>query len=156
VDETTLSKASPEVRIGDFERQAAARQLQQHFADGRLTWEELDERLAVAYAARVNAELTRLFTDLPMLAPPAPPPAPPRSRFQGTAARLGSVDMRRLVLLVIAAAIAIGVTRGIIIPIAVIWWFAAGHHRHHGRHPGNRHGSHHDHRGRRHHGNAWS
>ncbi len=156
MDESSFTKTVPrtvpsgptEVRIGDSERQAAARQLQQHFADGRLSWEELDERLAVAYAARVNAELATLFTDLPMLAPPAPPPPPPRSRFQNAAARLGSVDVRKLVLLALAAAVAIGVTHGIVIPIVAIWWFVAGHHRHHGRR--------HDHHGRHHRGNAWS
>jgi len=144
----TFPKQAPEVRIGDFERQAAARQLQQHFADGRLTWEELDERLAVAYAARVNAELATLFTDLPMLAPPTPPPAPPRPRTQVIATWLGSHDVRRLVLLVLAGAVAIGVTRGVVILVVLIWWFAAGRHRHHGRR--------HDDRGRHHHGNAWS
>ncbi len=138
----TVPSQPPEVRIGDFERQAAARQLQQHFADGRLTWEELDERLAKAYAARVNAELAGLFADLPMLAPPAPPPAPPRSRTQAAAARLGSIDMRRLVLIALAAAVAIGLTHGLVIPVVLIWWFASGRHRHHSRHH-HQHGSHH-------------
>jgi hypothetical protein len=144
----TVPNQPPEVRIGDTERQGAARQLQQHFADGRLTWEELDERLAVAYAARVNAELAGLFRDLPMLAPPASPPARPRSRTQLAAARLGSLDVRRLVLVVLAAAVAIGGTRGFVIPVVLIWWFAAGRHRHHSRH--------HRHHGSHHHDNPWS
>lgn len=148
----TAPTQAPEVRIGDFERQAAARQLQQHFADGRITWEELDERLAVAYAARVNAELTGLFSDLPMLAPPAPPPTPPPSRTQLLAARLGSYDARRLVLLVLAGAVAIGVTRGFVIPLVLLWWFASGRHRHYSRHHQRRH----HHHGPGHHGSAWS
>jgi hypothetical protein len=148
----TVPAKSPEVRIGDAERQAAANQLQQHFSDGRLTWEELDERLALVWAARVSAELVRLFSDLPMLAPPAPPPAPRRSRAQLAAARLGSIDVRRLVMLVLAASVAIGVTHGWVIPVVLVWWFAAGRHRHYGR----RHQHRHDHHGRHHHGNAWS
>jgi hypothetical protein len=156
VDDSSFTKTAPrtptgqpaEVRIGDAERQAAARQLQQHFADGRLTWEELDERLAVAYAARGNAQLVGLFSDLPMLAPPPPPPAPPRSRFQSAAARLGSIDLRRLVLLAIAASIAIWVTHGIVVPVVLLWWITAGRHRHHGRRR--------DHHRRHHRGNAWS
>jgi hypothetical protein len=152
----TATAPSLEVRIGDVERQAAARQLQQHFADGRLSWEELDERLAVAYAARVNAELTGLFTDLPMLAPPPPPPAPRRSPTQVVAAQLGNLDIRRTVLLVLAAAVAIGVTRGLVIPIVLIWWFAAGRHRHHGQPRRHQHPRRHHHHGSHHHGNAWS
>ncbi len=153
MDERIFTKAAPAqtpgVRIGDAERQAATHQLQQHFAEGRLTWEELDERLAVAYAARVNADLEALFTDLPML---APPPAPPRTRTQLAAATLGSWDVRRLLLVGLAVAVAALVTRGLAIPVVLIWWFLAssrpGRHgsicrrqqRHHHPHEPHHHG----------------
>jgi hypothetical protein len=58
--------SAAEVRVGDAERQDAASQLQDHFAAGRLTWDELDERLGVAWAARTAGELSALFTDLPV------------------------------------------------------------------------------------------
>jgi Flp pilus assembly protein TadB len=58
---------NPEMRIGDAEREAAITALGEHFAAGRLTKEEFDERSAKAYAARTNADLRPLFVDLPGL-----------------------------------------------------------------------------------------
>jgi hypothetical protein len=70
------------VRVGHAEREAAAAVLQRHFAEGRLTWDELDERLGAAYAARVQPELDALFSDLPRAAaaPAQIPFAPPIKR----------------------------------------------------------------------------
>ncbi len=55
----------PEIRIGDAERDAAVTALGEHYAAGRLTKDEFDERSARAYAARTRSELWPLFTDLP-------------------------------------------------------------------------------------------
>jgi fatty acid desaturase len=48
-----------------------SRLLSQHAAAGRLTAEELDERLDAAYAARTHGELERLLEDLPGPVAPA-------------------------------------------------------------------------------------
>ncbi len=72
------SAGRPEMRISDAEREAAATALGEHYAAGRLTKEEYDERAAVAYAARTASALRPLFTDLP-----APHP------FAGTASARG-------------------------------------------------------------------
>jgi hypothetical protein len=56
---------SPEIRIGDAEREAAVAALGEHYAAGRLTKEEYDERAERAWAARVSSTLTPLFADLP-------------------------------------------------------------------------------------------
>lgn len=53
------------VRIGDAEREEAVRQINEHFAAGRLTEEEHTERTDQAYAARTQADLDALFADLP-------------------------------------------------------------------------------------------
>jgi hypothetical protein len=72
----------PELRIGDGEREAAVGALGEHYAAGRLTKEEFDERADAAWAARTRSALWPLFTDLPQPAastrvpPPAPPVAP--------------------------------------------------------------------------------
>lgn len=50
-------------------------QLRQSLAEGRLTVEELEERVERAYSARTVGELTPLVSDLPT--PPPPPPPPP-------------------------------------------------------------------------------
>jgi hypothetical protein len=53
------------LRIGDAERDEACRALGEHFAAGRLTRAEFDERTTTAWAARTRAELRPLFADLP-------------------------------------------------------------------------------------------
>ncbi|GGK72668.1 hypothetical protein Sme01_07880 [Sphaerisporangium melleum] len=63
-----------DLRIGDAERDEVTATLREHFAQGRLTREELDERLDAAFAARTAGELRRVTADLP--ASPAPRPAP--------------------------------------------------------------------------------
>jgi hypothetical protein len=53
------------VRIGDAERDEALAQLGDHFAAGRLTREELDERTDLAIGARFDSDLEQIFRDLP-------------------------------------------------------------------------------------------
>jgi hypothetical protein len=53
------------MRVSDAERDAAAAELQEHFASGRLTQDELDGRLAAAFAAKTRGDLEALFADLP-------------------------------------------------------------------------------------------
>lgn len=65
---------SPALRASDAERERTATLLRDHAGAGRLTPEELDERLDAAYAARTVGELEALTHDLPA-ATPAPRPA---------------------------------------------------------------------------------
>lgn len=53
------------------------RELGEHFAAGRLEPHEYDERVAQAYTARTQADLDRLFTDLPRPQEEPQPAAPP-------------------------------------------------------------------------------
>lgn len=55
----------PSLRIGDRERDATAAELQEHFANGRLTLEEFNERLDAVFAARTQSDLSRITADLP-------------------------------------------------------------------------------------------
>jgi uncharacterized membrane protein len=75
----------PELRIGDAEREAAVGALGEHYAAGRLSKEEFDERADAAWAARTRSALWPLFTDLPnpVAAPAGTAPAPPRARQGG-------------------------------------------------------------------------
>ena len=54
-----------EVRVSDADRETAAARLKLHFTDGRLSHDELEERLDRAYAARSRRELRAVFADLP-------------------------------------------------------------------------------------------
>src|SRR5215470_2037432 len=53
------------LRVGDADRDAVATQLREHFADGRLTLEELNERLDQAFAGKTKADLNTVMRDLP-------------------------------------------------------------------------------------------
>lgn len=52
-------------RASDADRDRVAARLREHFAEGRLTHEELDERLTVALNAKTYGELRRVLVDLP-------------------------------------------------------------------------------------------
>jgi hypothetical protein len=68
--------------VGDAERDECLSRLQQHFSEGRLTPEELDQRLSLALRARTNEQLARLTADLPSGPATAPVPARRRARRQ--------------------------------------------------------------------------
>jgi hypothetical protein len=56
-----------DLRVSDQERERAAQDLREHFAAGRLTEGEFDQRVQAAYAARTAGELRALLIDLPLL-----------------------------------------------------------------------------------------
>ena len=80
--------AQPELRIGDAEREAAASALGEHFASGRLTRDEYDERSSAVWSAKTNSDLWPLFLDLPspQMAQQRPGRAPSRDA-RATASR---------------------------------------------------------------------
>jgi len=53
------------LRIGNAERDAAAADLSEHYAAGRLTFDELNERLDAVFSAKTFGQLMRIMTDLP-------------------------------------------------------------------------------------------
>lgn len=60
-----------DLRVSDQERERTAQLLRDHFAAGRLSQDELNDRVQEAYSARTQQQLAALLSDLPML--PAPP-----------------------------------------------------------------------------------
>jgi hypothetical protein len=89
------------LRIGDAERDAAATELGDHYAAGRLTLDELHERLDAAFAAKTLGQLTRVMADLPgpgrlhwpagpgLMASPGGRPAPALTDWRGPPAPAG-------------------------------------------------------------------
>ena len=64
------SRYDYDLRIGDAERDAAMAQLREHFVAGRLTFDELTERIDLALTAKTQGHINRLMADLP--GPPRP------------------------------------------------------------------------------------
>ena len=67
-----------DLRASDAERERVAVSLREHCAAGRLTLEELSERLDEAYRARTAGELERALRELPAEAAPRPRRSPTR------------------------------------------------------------------------------
>src|SRR6202453_4380619 len=80
-----------EIRGGDAEREAVASQLRDHYADGRLTLDELNQRLDQAFAAKTRADLNVATRALPVTPQPATggraPARRPRQRSRSGAGR---------------------------------------------------------------------
>jgi hypothetical protein len=70
------------MRASDAEREAVTARLRDHYAEGRLTHDELDERVSAALSAKTFGELRTLTTDLPGPAP-VPPRTAPRPSWGG-------------------------------------------------------------------------
>jgi Domain of unknown function (DUF1707) len=68
--------ARSELRASHEDRNRVVEMLRVSAGDGRLTAEELDERLELAMTARTYGELARLVADLPAAGSVAGPPAP--------------------------------------------------------------------------------
>jgi hypothetical protein len=57
--------ADADIRASDDDRERTAEQLRQAASQGRITVDELEERLQTAYAARTQGELAPIVADLP-------------------------------------------------------------------------------------------
>jgi hypothetical protein len=104
------------VRIGDAERDEALDKLGDHFAAGRLTREELDERTGTAMGARFDSDLEALFRDLPA---PSRAVVARRPRPQGAAVL--PVAVMALVPLLVLAVVASIVLHGPVLLGPVVW-----------------------------------
>ncbi len=68
-----------DLRASDADREEVAEDLRDHYRAGRLTTDELDDRVEAAYAARTTGELARVRADLPPLRAPVRLADPERS-----------------------------------------------------------------------------
>jgi uncharacterized membrane protein len=65
--------ARPDLRIGDADREASAVSLREHYAQGRLSLEEFNQRLDAIFAATTQGQLDHITRDLPHVPPPSVP-----------------------------------------------------------------------------------
>ncbi len=99
-----------QIRVSDADREAVTARLRDHFAEGRLTTSELDERISAALNAKTFGDLRRLMADLPGPAPVPPPRQPQLPQWAGAAgppwiARRRGPRLLPLILLALAVAL---------------------------------------------------
>jgi hypothetical protein len=80
---------SPELRVSDAERDRTVTRLRDAAAEGRLTFEELADRIDAASSAKTRGELEPLTSDLPAAAAPAGPVPAPTQSILGDVKRSG-------------------------------------------------------------------
>ena len=80
------------IRVSDADREQVTARLREHFAEGRLTREELDERITAALNAKTFGDLRPVMADLPE---PAPVLAGAGARPLPRGIRPGPVYVRR-------------------------------------------------------------
>lgn len=71
------------IRACDADRERVTARLRDHYAEGRLTRDELDERIAAALSAKTFGELRRVLADLPEPMPVVPQRVPLASAGTG-------------------------------------------------------------------------
>lgn len=76
-----MGELQPRMRAGDKDRQRVVEQLGKHFGEGRLTVQELDERMVRAHASVYLDELPALTADLPREPEPYRQPTRPARRI---------------------------------------------------------------------------
>jgi Domain of unknown function (DUF1707) len=109
---TTSDKAGrfmdDRMRVSDADRERVTARLREHFAEGRLSSEELDERVSAALSAKTFGDLRSVMTDLPEPAPEVshvPQSAPWAARRGGVAWRGPRILPLAIVVLIAAVAI---------------------------------------------------
>jgi hypothetical protein len=102
-----MAATRPDLRVGDAERDSTATALREHYAQGRLSTDELNERLDAAFSATTHGQLEQVTDDLPHIQPAlaAPPPevAVPGRRPGRLAARAVTALVTVVALLAVVA-----------------------------------------------------
>ncbi|OXM66912.1 DUF1707 SHOCT-like domain-containing protein [Amycolatopsis vastitatis] len=102
------------VRAADADRERVATVVQSAGSEGRLTLDEVEERLTHVYAARFTDELTVLTADLPR-------PAPPRPGFPLTREALRRHPALRVHLAVVVAVAVLVIVRWAVLGAGFFW-----------------------------------
>ena len=120
------------IRLSDSERDAAAADLGEHFAQGRLTADEHAERLEQVWSARTRGEIAPIFRDLPSPYAAAAAPVPSTGdRYWNAGLRPFRRGVPAPLLVVLAVLIiASAVTHFPFVLLGLVaFWFVAHRHR---------------------------
>jgi len=120
------------IRVSDADRDRVTDQLRDHFAAGRITSAELDERLLAALGARTFGDLRRIMADLPGPVPALPGAAPPPLRATPAWATRRHPPFSPLIVLALLAALLLppaGWLLATFVNVILVFWlmtFVAG------------------------------
>jgi DUF1707 SHOCT-like domain len=106
--------APDDLRVSDEQRERAAQDIREHYAAGRLSEDELSERVQAAYSARTEQELRTTLSDLPKL------PASPAQQKAELAARRSMLQRRMFQ--------EAGGGLGLFVICTAIWLVSGSHH----------------------------
>lgn len=125
------------LRAADIDRDAASAALGEHYASGRLTGDEHDERISAAWQARTYGDLAALFDDLP---PPRwgvavsdgtptayrPTPQAKPTRVRRVFGQLSTTVVPLLPVLIVVSVVLIMLFKGPfpLLLLAAWWWWA--------------------------------
>jgi hypothetical protein len=138
-----MAATGPDLRVGDAEREVTAGSLREHYAQGRLSTDELNDRLDAAFSATTQGHLEQVTRDLPYIqpAPPRPAPAAPSRRWMAVGAAKAVARFAALIALLVAAVLVLHISghdlpHGIIVLVVALFVLRGmfGHRR------GHRHG----------------
>ena len=121
-----------QLRVGDSERDNALAALGKHYAAGRLSGEELDERISAALRARTRSDLWALLGDLPGEGPAWPRPRRPRHEYWPMVGRVLGVAAAAalvvgvLITLLFVVLLATMMAFGGLVWVVLLWWLLAG------------------------------
>ena len=114
------------IRVSDDDRDRVSAQLRDHFAAGRITPAELDERLSAALSAKTFGDLRRIMADLPGPVPAQAYAAPPPLRATpARAVRRRHPPFPPLILLALLAALLIPATGWVLVTflnVILLFW----------------------------------
>jgi Domain of unknown function (DUF1707) len=132
------------LRVGDGERDHALDALGKHYAAGRLSAEELEDRISAALRARTRSDLSVLFRDLPGNQAAWQSMLPTRPNYWSLAGRiLAGAAVTTLVLGLIVALLFVVLAAtmmafGGLVWLVLLWWLLAATMRRGYRRHGNR------------------
>jgi hypothetical protein len=98
IENTRGTSPGGSIRASDAEREQVITALQQHFVDGRITDEELSERIDYLLQTRTRAALVDVTRDLPPLSQPAAPETTATDRHRRHRSRLRHMPVAPLLL----------------------------------------------------------
>ncbi|MFI0405289.1 DUF1707 domain-containing protein [Actinomadura sp. 3N508] len=121
---------NPDLRASDADRDRTAESLREHCAEGRITMDELQERLEAVYAAKTLGQLQEVTSDLPEEdLYQLPVPASQAKSTASPAVRRPSGEVRRLQAMWGAWAVVGGINFAIWLVMVVLgagevypWW----------------------------------